>query len=195
MPDFHVTFRDLLHAVNLRHGTNGFTYLPMEGVLRIFSAWKIRRLRPGLNPRTRPPKPLNLRVCTRRQKDRKACRSRIQASDAMCMSNWLFWGFTEGRMTIPYRRFWSTYRSHLQGSSLTKPVMQTKFGIKPQHHRTACPQQLSFFFGRDINKKRRVPLLSLSRELPLSRDWPPDAGFLRDKTDVIKGTIKDKPLI
>ena len=23
MPDFHVTFRDLLHAVNLRHGTNG----------------------------------------------------------------------------------------------------------------------------------------------------------------------------
>ena len=23
MPDFHVTFRDLLHAVNLRHGTDG----------------------------------------------------------------------------------------------------------------------------------------------------------------------------
>ena len=35
MPDFHVTFRDLLHAVNL-HGTNGFTSLPKEGVLRIF---------------------------------------------------------------------------------------------------------------------------------------------------------------
>ena len=35
MPDFHVTFRDLLHAVNLRHGTNGFTSLPKEGVLRI----------------------------------------------------------------------------------------------------------------------------------------------------------------
>ena len=28
MFDFHVTFRDLLHAVNLRHGTNGFTSLP-----------------------------------------------------------------------------------------------------------------------------------------------------------------------
>ena len=27
MPDFHVTFRDLLHAVNL-HGTNGFTSIP-----------------------------------------------------------------------------------------------------------------------------------------------------------------------
>ena len=36
MPDFHVTFRDLLHAVNLRHGTNGFTSLPKEGLLRIF---------------------------------------------------------------------------------------------------------------------------------------------------------------
>ena len=37
MPDFHVTFRDLLHAVDLRHGTNGLTSLPKEGVLRIFS--------------------------------------------------------------------------------------------------------------------------------------------------------------
>ena len=36
MPDFHVTFRDLLRAVNLGHGTNGFTSLPKEGVLRIF---------------------------------------------------------------------------------------------------------------------------------------------------------------
>ena len=49
MPDFHVTFGDLLHAVNLRHGTNGFTSLTKEGVLRIFSPWKIRRLRPDLN--------------------------------------------------------------------------------------------------------------------------------------------------
>jgi hypothetical protein len=35
--DFHVTFRDLLHAVKLRHGTDGFTAPPKEGVLRIFS--------------------------------------------------------------------------------------------------------------------------------------------------------------
>jgi len=46
------SFRDLLHAANLRHGTDGFTSHPKEGVLRIFSPLKIRRLRPGLNPRT-----------------------------------------------------------------------------------------------------------------------------------------------
>ena len=40
MPDFHVTFRDLLRAVNLRHGTNGFTSLPKEGALGIFFALK-----------------------------------------------------------------------------------------------------------------------------------------------------------
>jgi len=58
----------ILHAVKLRHGTDGFTSPPKEGVLRIFFARKIRRLRPGLKPRTwvqeastltsRPPKPL-----------------------------------------------------------------------------------------------------------------------------------------
>ena len=56
MPDFHVIFRDLLQAVNVRHGINGFTSLPKEGVLRIFSLGKIRRFRPGLNPRTWVPK-------------------------------------------------------------------------------------------------------------------------------------------
>ena len=30
-------FRDLLHAANLRHGADGFTSPPNEGVLRIFS--------------------------------------------------------------------------------------------------------------------------------------------------------------
>jgi hypothetical protein len=34
--DFHVTFRDLLHAIKLRHVTDGFTSPPKEGVLRIF---------------------------------------------------------------------------------------------------------------------------------------------------------------
>jgi hypothetical protein len=50
--DFHGTFRELLHAPNLRHGTHGFTCLPKEGVLRIFPPLKIRRLRPDLDPRT-----------------------------------------------------------------------------------------------------------------------------------------------
>ena len=48
--------RDLLHAADLRHGTDDFTSPPKEGVLRIFSPLKIGRLRPGLNPRTWVPK-------------------------------------------------------------------------------------------------------------------------------------------
>jgi len=65
--------RDLLHAANLRHGTDGFTSPPKEGVLRIFSSLKIRRLRPGLNPAilgtkdqyatSRPPKPIVSHIC------------------------------------------------------------------------------------------------------------------------------------
>jgi hypothetical protein len=54
--DFYVTFRDLLHAVTLRHGTDGFTSPQKEGVLRIFFALKIRWLRPGANPRNWVPK-------------------------------------------------------------------------------------------------------------------------------------------
>jgi hypothetical protein len=41
--DFHVHSRVLLHAVNLRHGTDGIISPPKEGVPRI---------RPGLNPPT-----------------------------------------------------------------------------------------------------------------------------------------------
>ena len=46
MHDLHGTFRDLLHAANLRHGTDGFTSPPKEGVLRIFSPLKIYSLLP-----------------------------------------------------------------------------------------------------------------------------------------------------
>ena len=63
MPEFHVTFRDLSHAVNLRHGTEGFTYPPKEGELRIFSPKKIQRPAnlgtKGQHATSRPPKPLN----------------------------------------------------------------------------------------------------------------------------------------
>src|SRR5215475_10246564 len=48
--------RDLLHAAILRHGTDGFTSPPKEGVLRIFSLLKTRQHRPSLNPRTWAPK-------------------------------------------------------------------------------------------------------------------------------------------
>jgi len=39
LPKFRLPrkFGDLLHAANLRHGTDGFTFHPKEGVLRIFS--------------------------------------------------------------------------------------------------------------------------------------------------------------
>ena len=42
LPKFRLPlkFRDLLHAANLRHGTDGFTSPPKEGVLRIFFALK-----------------------------------------------------------------------------------------------------------------------------------------------------------
>ena len=38
LPKFRLSlkFRDLLHAANLLHGTDGFTSPPKEGVLRIF---------------------------------------------------------------------------------------------------------------------------------------------------------------
>ena len=38
LPKFRLPhkFRDLLHATNLRHGTDGFTFPPKEGVLKIF---------------------------------------------------------------------------------------------------------------------------------------------------------------
>jgi hypothetical protein len=54
--DIHVIFRDLLHAVKLRHGNDGFTSPPKEWRVEEFFALKIRRLRPGVNPRTWVPK-------------------------------------------------------------------------------------------------------------------------------------------
>jgi hypothetical protein len=48
--NFLVTFRDLLHAANLRHGTDGFTSPPKEDVLRIFSPRKILKLSAGFEP-------------------------------------------------------------------------------------------------------------------------------------------------
>ena len=61
-------FRDLLNAANLRHGTDGFTSPPKEGVLRIFFALKNSTVSAGFEPvnfgtkdqhaTPRPPKPL-----------------------------------------------------------------------------------------------------------------------------------------
>jgi hypothetical protein len=54
--DFQVTFRNLLHGVKLRHGTDGFTSPPKEGVLRISFALQIRRIRLDVNMRPWVPK-------------------------------------------------------------------------------------------------------------------------------------------
>jgi hypothetical protein len=50
MHDFHGTFSDLLQAANLRHGTDGFTSPPKEGVLRIFFALKNPTASAGFEP-------------------------------------------------------------------------------------------------------------------------------------------------
>ena len=62
-------FRDLLHAANVRHGTNGFTSPPKEGVLRIFrlrNPTNLAGFEPanlgtkGQHATPRPPKMINL---------------------------------------------------------------------------------------------------------------------------------------
>jgi hypothetical protein len=51
MPDFHVAFRDYVHAVNLRHGTHGITSLP-KGMRAedFFSALKNPTVSAGFEP-------------------------------------------------------------------------------------------------------------------------------------------------
>jgi hypothetical protein len=65
---FHVTFRDLLRVVKLRHETDGFTSPPKEGALKIFFCSKNPMASAGCEPTnlgtrgqcatSRPPKPL-----------------------------------------------------------------------------------------------------------------------------------------
>jgi hypothetical protein len=50
---FHT--RRVLHALSLRHGTDGFTSPPKKVVLQLLIALKIHRPRLGLNPRTLGP--------------------------------------------------------------------------------------------------------------------------------------------
>ena len=70
LPKFRLPrkFRDLLHAANLRHGTDGFTSPPKKGVLRIFFRPKNPTASAGFEPANlgtkgqhataRPPKPI-----------------------------------------------------------------------------------------------------------------------------------------
>jgi hypothetical protein len=59
--DFQVYHRVLKHAANLRHGTDGFTSPPKEGMLWIFSPEKsdgFGRVPGASMLNIRPPKPL-----------------------------------------------------------------------------------------------------------------------------------------
>ena len=82
--DFHATFRDILHAANLRHGTDGFTSPPKEGVLRIFSLLKNPKASAGFEPANlgtkgqhatpRPTKPLtNEDIATKFEQEYVRC--------------------------------------------------------------------------------------------------------------------------
>ena len=52
LPKFRLPrkFRDVLHAANVRHGTDGFTSPQKEGVLRILFALKILTASAGFEP-------------------------------------------------------------------------------------------------------------------------------------------------
>ena len=63
MSDFHVTFSDLLHAVNLRLGTNDFTSLPKDFFAlknpTASAGFELANLgTKGQHSTSRPPKPL-----------------------------------------------------------------------------------------------------------------------------------------
>jgi hypothetical protein len=60
LPKFRLPrkFRDLLHAANLRHETDGFTSPPKEGVMRIFFHPKNPTASAGQHATPRTPKPL-----------------------------------------------------------------------------------------------------------------------------------------
>ena len=61
--------RVLLHAANLRHGTDNFTSIPKEGVLRIFLSTASAGFEPanlgtkGQHATSAPPKPPEYTVC------------------------------------------------------------------------------------------------------------------------------------
>ena len=64
----------------------------------------------------------------------------FQTSTAMQMRSALFWGITQWRVVIPYRRFRTTYRSHLQGSRFLYPCRWDRQGLplySAQYPRTA----------------------------------------------------------
>jgi hypothetical protein len=61
MPEFHVVFRDLLHAVNIRHGTDGFTsedFFALKNPMAAAGFEPANLGTKGQHATSRPPKPL-----------------------------------------------------------------------------------------------------------------------------------------
>ena len=150
MPDFHVAFRDLLHGVNLRHGTDGFTSTPKEGVLRILSPWKSQRLRPGLNPRTWVPKASTLPV------DHRSCwavallRKKTLGSPALHGAQW-------------------SYRPVLLSHGLTSSPLLT---VRAENYCSTWSHSLGLLWTRD----RPVAEVSTRRHATTRTSMPP-VGF------------------
>ena len=149
---------DLLHAANLRHGTDGFTYPPKEGVLKIFICpLKIWRLRPGLNPRTWIPKASTLPLDHRsRFSLRPYCKQNIifaLSVDQVCQNLICVWQCI--LLDLPINDLgWST-------SGKTASFIQSYMYLFPCH----CDQKVRWMLlpnaiqrkGRDLQYgKRRV---------------------------------------
>ena len=89
MPTSTLHFRDLLHAANLRHGTDSFTSHLKEGMLRILLPLKIWWLRLGFNPQTWVPKASPLPL-DHQSHWGKGLISRVEMSNKNSYSFWTF---------------------------------------------------------------------------------------------------------
>ena len=69
----------------------------------------------------------------------------------MYMRSALFWVITQHRVVIPYRRFGTTYRSHLQGSR--NPRRKSSWNLKMEP--IGCPEMLvtNYHFKPQISQK------------------------------------------
>ena len=94
----------------------------------------------------------------------------FQASAALYMRSALFWGITRRHVVIVYRRFGTTYRSHLQwprfraGKKRKKKDYSNSWPVKIGP--TRCPETSVNNYHttpRNIPEERRSQLLTLSR--------------------------------
>jgi hypothetical protein len=150
MPTYTLHLVDLLHAVKLRHGTDGFTSPPKEGVLRIFRP-KNPTASAGCEPAnlgtkdqhatSRPSKPLVYKIVTTRASSTRNATGYLQSSRFIAKDIIYLdvvvsvMALSLLRTLISFRRFEGTYCIRLQGKSgrKWKPVSFTKVGVAEIH--------------------------------------------------------------